>query len=577
MDRIAELLAKLADLNTEEVDELRGLINTEFERLGAEPNTAAKAEEASTLADAYEALNGEIGRRDEEQAEIDARIEAQLARLRPAVDDTVETEGDDPDADEDEAEKPAEEPKVDETPKAKEPEPVAASAAKRAAVQRPAIGRLARQANRPAAQEAAVGAAKHTVTDRNGNQLSSRKDVAVALAKTIEGTRNVRDGQFPAVSISTEFPKDRQLGQLGDSAADGNEARIQSAFAAGSSLVAAGGLCAPIPYVYDIEVIGTDARPIRDALSTFQADRGGVSIRQAIRFDDLAAGVGTWTLANDAAVGVGDPADDPVKPIVEAECPAFEDYFVEATTARIRFSNVTNRFDPEMADANVTALRQVHARIAENKLLTKLYAGATTLTSGRVLGATRDILAALDHSVAYFRNRHRLADNEVLWMTLPRWVRDLIRTDVLRGAQDNLDAFSLADSLIDQFFTNRNVRVTFHLDGRSTAQSSATNVPAIAAQQYASAPTTGAATVPSFPGQVEWTLCRPSDVLFLDGGQLDLGVVRDSGLNAQNRYELFFETFEGLAFRGVEILRVVSSVEPTGLRAGTTDTSALTD
>ena len=56
--------------------------------------------------------------------------------------------------------------------------------------------------------------------------------------------------------------------------------------------------------------------------------------------------------------------------------------------------------------------------------------------------------------------------------------------------------------------------------------------------------------------------------LFLDGGELDLGVVRDSALNAKNRYETFFETFEGLHFRGAEKpLTITSTMDPNGSAA----------
>jgi hypothetical protein len=97
----------------------------------------------------------------------------------------------------------------------------------------------------------------------------------------------------------------------------------------------------------------------------------------------------------------------------------------------------------------------------------------------------------------------------------------------------------------------------------------------IASQTYGDA--AAGEAIPGFPDQIDSLLYTPGSWLFLDGGSLDLGLVRDSVLNAKNRYRLFNETFEGAAFRGVESLRLVMSVQPTGQTSGTKDLDAITD
>ncbi len=52
--------------------------------------------------------------------------------------------------------------------------------------------------------------------------------------------------------------------------------------------------------------------------------------------------------------------------------------------------------------------------------------------------------------------------------------------------------------------------------------------------------------------------------LFLDGGTLDLGIVRDSTLNATNDYQVFAETFEAAALIGVESLALTMDLCPSG-------------
>jgi hypothetical protein len=52
--------------------------------------------------------------------------------------------------------------------------------------------------------------------------------------------------------------------------------------------------------------------------------------------------------------------------------------------------------------------------------------------------------------------------------------------------------------------------------------------------------------------------------LYLDGGVLELGIVRDSVLNANNNFQLFGEGFENAAFVGITSLAITSSVCDNG-------------
>jgi hypothetical protein len=60
--------------------------------------------------------------------------------------------------------------------------------------------------------------------------------------------------------------------------------------------------------------------------------------------------------------------------------------------------------------------------------------------------------------------------------------------------------------------------------------------------------------------------------LFLDGGTLDLGIIRDSTLVGTNDYKMFVETFEGIAMVGVEALAVTSAINVNGAAAALRDT-----
>jgi hypothetical protein len=74
---------------------------------------------------------------------------------------------------------------------------------------------------------------------------------------------------------------------------------------------------------------------------------------------------------------------------------------------------------------------------------------------------------------------------------------------------------------------------------------------------YFGAQTTGA--VNTFPATFDWYLFAEGSFLFLDGGTLDLGIIRDSSLVGTNDYKMFVETFENVAFVGIESLKVTST------------------
>jgi hypothetical protein len=82
-------------------------------------------------------------------------------------------------------------------------------------------------------------------------------------------------------------------------------------------------------------------------------------------------------------------------------------------------------------------------------------------------------------------------------------------------------------------------------------------------------PAQAAGLLNGWPTVVQWYLFHEGAWLVLDGGTLDLGIVRDSTLNSQNRYQMFFEAFENIVFVGVESLRIRSTICVNGATSGT--------
>ena len=381
-------------------------------------------------------------------------------------------------------------------------------------------------------------------------------------------------GKFLVARVETNYPEARTLSR--DDGYSVNRKKISDAKSP-EALTAAGGLCAPLETRYDINVLGITDRPVRDALTRFTVARGGIQYRPPIDALALTDGQGIWTAEMDAAVGVVEtPTDvpDPVKTCAVVDCPAVEDAIVDAIYLCLQFSNFTSRFDREFVDSTTRAALVAHARFAENNLLSKLLAGSKLLTQAKTVSATRDVLVAIDKTVAYYRNRHRLDTMVPLRMILPRWVLDLFRADIARGLGSAHDdaMLGIADAAIMGFFRNRGVNVSFHLDGLGAATVGSVSIP----QQFYSNATAGQ-TIPGFIDKIDAVLFAEGDWMFLDGGTLDLGMVRDSQLNSINRYQTFVENWEGVAFDGIESLRLVLEVQPTSMVGGTLDLSTLAD
>jgi len=224
-----------------------------------------------------------------------------------------------------------------------------------------------------------------------------------------------------------------------------------------------------------------------------------------------------------------------------------------------------------MVAANTDLAMANASRVRELNRLGKISTASITVSSGQLLGAARDFLATLDQASAAYRYRSRLNRGVNLRAVLPDFLRDLIRSDLLREmahGQDVTESFSLSDAQVDSLLAARGISPVWMLDGTTGATH---NNIAFATQGFG-AQSTGAGLL-DFPHTVQWHLFAEGTFQRLDGGRLDIGVVRDSVLDGTNDYQTFVESFEGIAFRGFESLEIISSIRPNGLSAGTKDTN----
>ena len=405
---------------------------------------------------------------------------------------------------------------------------------------------------RPVAQVSAASVAITAGADIPGYTAGSTIDdmggVAEAMAKRIHTLRRVNGGdgeQHIVASITTKFPEARTLTQDAES----NWNKIQSVVGP-EALVAAGGHQAPFEVKYDIFGIGSAVRPVRDSLPRFQADRGGIRYIVPPVLADYSGAVGIWTAANDSAETPSPAAKLSLTVTAASETTVSTD----AVTLQLQFGNLLTRAYPELiARHNELGLIQ-HAREAEGNLLTNLGAASTAVTSTSVVGMGRDFLVQLGRAAAAYRARHRLEADAPLRAIIPAWIKDAMAADLTLAMPGDSTLNAYAE--IDAYIASRGINASFALDvaGGTSAFS---------------AQSSGAMN--EFPDTFIWYLFAEGTFLFIDGGTMDLGIIRDSTLVGTNDYKMFVETFENVAKVGVESLKITSTINVNGTASALRD------
>jgi len=251
--------------------------------------------------------------------------------------------------------------------------------------------------------------------------------------------------------------------------------------------------------------------------------------------------------------GLGSTTDRPVRDLL----PKFQ-----ADRLQLQFGNLMTRAYPELISRhNELALVQ-HAREAELVLLDKISsaskavnAHAATTEAANLIGVARDFLIQVRKAAVAYRSRHRLNPETRLKAIIPAWIYDAMAADLALSMPGD-GTLGVGANEIKGYLAGSNVDLVASLDLNS----------------FGAQP--GASTkLLEFPDQFVWYLFAEGTFLFLDGGTLDLGIIRDSSLVNTNDYKMFIETFEGVAFVGVESLKITTSISVNGVAAALRDTT----
>ena len=213
---------------------------------------------------------------------------------------------------------------------------------------------------------------------------------------------------------------------------------------------------------------------------------------------------------------------------------------------------MTRAYPELIARHNELALVQ-HAREAEQYLISKIEAASTAVTAGTLIGFGRDFLIAVRKAAVAYRSRHRIAQTTQLKAIIPDWVYDAMAADLALNMPGDGN-LAVSRSEIEGYLGQLNVTLVASPD-----------ITVFGSQ--------GTAALLEFPDSFKWYLFAEGTFLFLDGGTLDLGIIRDSSLVGTNDYKMFIETFEGIANVGIESLVITQTVNVNGVAAALRDTT----
>jgi hypothetical protein len=487
-----------------DLDALEAQATEAFDGIAAAPEGEGDLTTMSDLADAIEAIRTERGRRAEAAEQVLAQAEELLRRVHANAEDgegEAEQAEDAPEADAPEADVTEAEAVEVEV----EPELVTAAAPRRIALRR---------------REPVVEAPKQAMTilaaaDIPGFSAGGNIAGTTELAKAVTAKARTLSNHSDRVPVASF---DLNVDSWIDSDSDAEQAEaVMAAAADPQSLVAAGEWCSPSEPLYDyFGVEGTDG--LLD-LPTVGVRRGGILVPSALTLpEDLTTITFSYTEANRAA--------EDTKDCVVVPCPTWEDVRLEADGFCVTAGNLTERTNPELIARYLSLVAAGHLHKMSGKRIASIYSDSTNGGTQPTVGSGGSaILSGVELLATRYRSMYRTPVNAVLEVVLPVWARDAIRSDL--AARNGVALLAVTDAEINSFFSARGLRPQFILDWQRLANATA------------------------WPTDVDYVVYAAGAWVVGTAGTLDLGVVRDSTLNATNDYTAAWtEEFSLLAQRG---------------------------
>lgn len=343
-----------------------------------------------------------------------------------------------------------------------------------------------------------------------GAELAGMPDLVRAMQRRSKNLKD-RSDYVPVASFERTFNY-----TINNSASEESIYATLQAATNPEVLTAAGGWCAPSMTSYDFfNVICEDGMI---DLPTVGITRGGLRFPTSPSFGDMAGQVWTWTETQDIAAVTGTDQSG-VKPCFRVPCPEFTDVRLDCTGICLTVGNLTQDAFPELIANHTRLLMGAMAHFVNNRIITQLCTGSTAVTftpTGH--GWAAPLLEATELQVMDYRIKYRMCDDVLLEAVYPSWAYAGFRADLAK--RQGLAEFDVTDEMIRRWFSLRGVRAQFVQDWQVGG----------VGQLGQDTPST------AWPATMQFLLYAAGTWVKGNGLTLDLGVIRDSTLNATNDF-----------------------------------------
>lgn len=379
-----------------------------------------------------------------------------------------------------------------------------------------------------------------------GGRIESMEQLVAAMtARTRTLGVTARGDDAPRTHVASLERTYRYM--LGPDATPREINEVLTAAADPDALVAAGGWCSPSEIRYDFYNIA-DSDGLVD-LPTVGIQRGGLKWPISPSYADVVSGFGgssgsplwSWTETQDIAAVTG-TAQSGTKTCGRVPCVSFDEQRLSCDGVCLTVGNLTEDAFPELIANYGSLLLTAHAHKMNAQRITRMIALSTVSAAATGTGFTTGgagvvapVIGAVSLAAIDYRDKYAMADGAVLEVVLPRWIRSMMRSDLRK--RTGVDMLEIADARLMRMFDAEGVRVQWVNDYQVRGAGFPGNSTAL----------TG------WPTTVQFMIYAPGTFLRGTGLRLDLGVIRDSVLNATNDHTaIWSEECELLAKPGHE-------------------------
>lgn len=353
-----------------------------------------------------------------------------------------------------------------------------------------------------------------------GNTLNGMSDLVKAFcarARTLPDGRGAQN-YVPVAQLQREYTFNLQEDSPMEEAY-----KVLTAAGNPEALVAAGGWCSPSTISYDFyNIVAEDG--MLD-IPTTGITRGGMRWPTSPSFGDLASSTGLWVWneTQDIAAATG-TAQSGTKTCARVPCASFNEARLDCDGLCITAGNFTTDAWPEQLSNFLRLVMAAHAHRVNTRLISKIATASVPVTGYAATGqgVAVPILDAIEMQVVDYRTKYATENGLILEAVFPVWVKAMIRADLAKrpGYYNGDSSFNVTDAQIASWFTMRGISVQFVQDWQVRSGFAFGN------------------TTPTvlWPTSVQFLLYAAGTWVKGNGLQLDLGVIRDSTLNATNDY-----------------------------------------